>query len=55
MVILVKMKNCSNETSNCSHLGRGQGLDGPGFGVFSFLICWTSQVAFGTAVRVVFY
>ena len=42
-------------TFNCSHLGGGQGLDGPGFGVFSLLICWTIQVTFGTAVRVVFY
>ena len=31
------MENCSNGTSNCSHLGGGQGLDGPGFGVFSLL------------------
>ncbi len=32
------MENCSNGTSNCSYLGGGQGLDGPGFGVFSLLM-----------------
>ena len=33
-----KMENCSNGTSNCSHLGEGQELDGPGFGAFSLLM-----------------
>ena len=32
------MENCSNGTLNCSHLGEGQGLDGPVFGVFSLLM-----------------
>ena len=36
------MENCSNGTSNCSHLGGGQGLDGPGFGVFSLLMALLS-------------
>ena len=36
------MENCSNGTSNCSHLGEGSGLDGPGFGVFSLLIALLS-------------
>ena len=37
------MENCSNGTSNCSHLGgEGQGLDGPGFGAFSLLLALLS-------------
>ena len=36
------MENCSNGTSNCSHVGGGQGLDGPGFGVFSLLMALLS-------------
>ena len=36
------MENCSNGTSNCSHLGEGQGLDGPGFGAFSLLMALLS-------------
>ena len=37
-----KMENCSNGTSNCSHLGEGQGLDGPGFAAFSLLMALLS-------------
>ena len=37
-----KMENCSNGTSNCSHMGVGQGLDGPGFGVYSLLMALLS-------------
>ena len=36
------MENCSNGTSNCSHVGEGQGLDGPGFGVFGLLMALLS-------------
>ena len=36
------MENCSNGTSNCSHLGEGQGLDGPGFAAFSLLMALLS-------------
>ena len=38
------MENCSNGTSNCSHVGEGQGLDGPGFGVFGLLMALLSVV-----------
>ena len=37
-----KMENCSNGTSNCSHLGEGRGLDGPGFAAFSLLMALLS-------------
>ena len=40
---LKKMENCSNGTSNCSHLEGGL-LDGPGFGVFSLLMALLSVV-----------
>ena len=37
-----EMENCSNGTSNCSHLGEGQELDGSVFGVFSLLMALLS-------------
>ena len=36
------MENCSNGTTNCSHVGEGQGLDSPGFGVFGLLMALLS-------------
>ena len=41
-LIYKEMENCSNGTTNCSHVGEGQGLDGPGFGVFSLLMALLS-------------